>query len=169
MAKSTTGQSKLKGEHKEFVINKLALHCGVTEIAESLKIEFSVSVTPQNIEYYKREYEEEWRKRREYLNQHIAEIEPYADKVNRVKMRGDLIRDLDKNLWTEEPLIKNNVKVRDDDNNPIMIKGFPNHAAANKILDSIQKELEPDKLALTDPTGSISIIDLIKKANDNNE
>ena len=145
---------KLSGEHKEFVINKLALHCGVTEIAESLKIDFDIDITPQGISHYKREWEKEWRERRDFLNKHIAEIEPFADKVNRMKMRGDLVRDLNDNLWQEEPLIKNNRTIRDDDNNPIMIKGFPNHGTMNKLLDSMQKESEPDKLALTNPEGT---------------
>ena len=152
---------KLKGIHKDFIINKLALYCGVTEIAEALKVDFDIDITPQAIEYYKREYEKEWRAKREYFNKHIAEVEPFADKINRIKMRGDLIRDLDDNLWTEEPLIKGNVKIRDDDNNQIMIKGYPNHVSINRLLDSIQKETEPDKLALTTPDGRESFTGLI--------
>ena len=161
MADKKRTTPKLKGAHKDFIINKLALYCGVTEIAEALKAEFEVDVTPQAIEYYKREYEKEWRAKREYFNAHIAEVEPFADKINRIKMRGDLIRDLDDNLWTEEPLIKRNVMIRDDDGDPIMIKGFPNHVNVNRLLDSIQKELEPLKIAQTDPTGQKEATGLI--------
>lgn len=144
---------KLKGIHKDFIISKLALYCGVTEIAEALKAEFDINVTPQAVEYYKREYEQEWKDKRKYFNAHIAEVEPFADKINRIKMRGDLIRDLNDNLWTEEPLIKNNRTIRDDDNNPIMLKVSSNHVNINRLLDSIHKELEPSKIALTDPSG----------------
>lgn len=153
MANAIPKKFKLSGEHKDYVISKLALYCGTSEIAESLKIDFDVDITPQGVDYYKQNYEDEWRERRKYFNAHIAEVEPFAAKINRIKKRGDLIRDLDDNLWTEEPLIKNNVKIRDDDNNPIMIKGSPNHINVNRLLDSIHKELEPQKIAQTDPTG----------------
>lgn len=132
---------KLAGIHKEFIINKLALHCGTTEIAESLKTEFDIDITPQGIDYYKQNYEDEWRKRREYLNKHIAEVEPFADKVKRVQERGDLIRDIeDEGLWCIVPGKFGEYK-----------KG--NHGAINALLDSIQKELEPQKIAQTDPSG----------------
>lgn len=168
MANSTAKKYKLNGEHKEFVINKLALHCGVTEIAEALKSEFGVDVTPQNIAFYKKNYETEWRKQREYFNLNIAEIEPFADKANRVLQRGELIRDLMKHLWLEDVKIKNNVILRDGDNKIELFKLKGNHDVINKLLDSIHKELEPDKLALTDPSGNLSLIDLIKKANEGN-
>lgn len=161
MTEKKQTRPKLKGIHKDFIINRLALYCGVTEIAEALKVEFDIDVTPQAVEYYKREHGKEWKAKREYFNAHIAEVEPFADKINRIKMRGDLIRDLDDNLWTEEPMIKRNVIIRDDDNNPIMIKGFPNHVNVNRLLDSIQRELEPMKVAQTDPSGQKEAIGLI--------
>ena len=133
--------------------NQYRITCGTSEIAESLKIDFDVDITPQGVDYYKQNYEDEWKARRKYFNEHIAEVEPFADKINRIKKRGDLARDLDENLWQEEPLIKNNRTIRDDDNNPVMIKGFPNHININRLLDSIQRELEPLKVAQTDPTG----------------
>lgn len=141
MADSTNKKFKLDGEHKEYVINKLALHCGVTEIAESLKEEFGIDITPPGIAYYKREWEKEWRKQREYFNKHIAEIEPFADKSLRVQKRGDLIRNIvDKGLWYT-------IKTAFGEHN----KG--NHGAINDLLDSIHKELEPNKHAWTDPSG----------------
>ncbi len=153
MAKKESEKYKLSGKHKEFVINKLALHCGQTEIAEAVKDEFDIDVTKQCIDYYKREYEEEWRKKREYFNKHIAEIEPFADKSLRVQKRGELVRDLDENLWTETAMVKNDQVVYDKNDNPVMLKTFGNHEKINKLLDSIHKELDPDKLALVDPTG----------------
>ncbi len=141
MTKKKEEKFKLNGIHKEYVINRLALHCGLTEIAESLKIDFDVDVTPQAIEYYKREYEEEWREKRSYFNKHIAEIEPFADKAQRVQKRGDLIRDIEeKGLWYT--LITQFGKHE---------KG--NHGAINDLLDSIKKEIEPFKIAQTNPDG----------------
>lgn len=156
MAKKEDEKFKLDGEHKEFVINKLALHCGQTEIAEAVKVEFDIDITKQCVDYYKREYEKEWRKRREYLNKHIAEIEPFADKALRVKERGNLIRDIIENddLWQLDVAVKCKQIVRDNKNNPVLLKTRANHLVVNMLLDSIHKELEPGKLALTDPTGS---------------
>ncbi len=141
MTNSDEPKFKLKGEHKDFIISKLALHCGQTEIAAAVKDEFGIDMSKQNVDYYKRKYEKEWRKKRDYFNKHIAEIEPFADKSLRVQQRGDLIRDIvDKGLWYT-------VFGKFGDYE----KG--NHGAINDLLDSINKELEPRKLALTDPSG----------------
>ena len=156
MAEKKQTKFKLKGIHKDFIINKLALHCGLTEIADELKVEFDIDVTPQAIEYYKREYEKEWREKRAFFNKNIAEIEPFADKVLRVKERGNLIRDIIENddLWQLDVAVKCKQIVRDNKNNPVLLKTRANHLVVNMLLDSIHKELEPGKLALTDPTGS---------------
>lgn len=156
MPKTEEQKFKLDGEHKQFVINKLAMHCGQTEIVEAIKKEYDVVISVQGIDYYKKKYETEWREQRAYFNLNIAEIEPFADKANRVKARGDLIRDIEeKGLWYTVF-----GKFGDYD------KG--NHGAINDLLDSIHKELEPFKIAPTDPSGNLSLIDLIKKANETN-
>ena len=86
----------------------------------------------------------------------IAEIEPFADKANRVKQRGDLIRDIEeKGLWYTIVTKFGEHK-----------KG--NHGAINDLLDSIHRELEPFKIAPTDPSGNFSLIELIKRANETN-
>lgn len=145
MPKSDEQKFKLEGIHKEFILNKLALHCGQTEIVEAIKEEFGIEISVQGIDYYKREYEEEWRKKRDYFNKHIAEIEPFADKSLRVQKRGELIRNIEeKGLWYT-------IFGKFGDYE----KG--NHGAINDLLDSIHKELEPNKVAWTDPSGEYAV------------
>ena len=141
MPKKDSEKYKLSGEHKEFILNKLALHCGQTEIVKAIKANFNIDICVQGVDYYKREYEKEWREKRDYFNKHIAEIEPFADKSLRVQKRGDLIRDIiDKGLWYT-------VFGKFGDHE----KG--NHGAINDLLDSIKKEIEPFKIAQTNPDG----------------
>jgi hypothetical protein len=153
MAKSKQEKFKLDGIHKEYVINKLALYCGVTEIAESLKIEFDIDITPQGISHYKSEWEDEWKKRREFFNKHLIEIEPYANKAVRVKKLGDLIRDLDGDWWVENIAIKKNQIAYNKDGSPVKLKTNSNHLIVGKLLELIQHETEPRKVAHTNESG----------------
>ncbi|HEA19633.1 hypothetical protein LCGC14_1125860 [marine sediment metagenome] len=141
MPKKDSEKYKLDGIHKEYILNKLALHCGQTEIVKAIKTNFGIEISVQGIDYYKREYEKEWREKRSYFNKHIAEIEPFADKSLRVQKRGELIRDIeDEGLWYT-------VFGKFGDHK----KG--NHGAINDLLDSIKKEIEPFKIAQTNPDG----------------
>ena len=153
MKNSDGKKYKLSGEHKEFIINKLALHCGQAEIVEAIKEAYNIDISPQGVDHYKKNYERDWRARREYINKHIAEIEPFADKSLRVQQRGELIRDLVKHLWFEDVKMKGNTVIYDVDGRAERFKLKGNHDVINKLLDSIHKEIEPFKIAHTNSTG----------------
>ena len=74
------------------------------------------------------------------------EVLPVSDKAYRIKVRQNLINDLTENLWSEIAVVKNGKLVLDDDGEPKRIKVAPQHYLINKILDSIQNELDPIKV-----------------------
>ena len=67
---------------------------------------------------------------------------PIASKYYRIKLRQEMADDLIGNLWAEEPLVKRNAIIRDDENNIIMVKTKSYHTELNKILDSSKAEME---------------------------
>jgi hypothetical protein len=159
MLKKTTkiakNNYKLNGTQKALVIQMLADFKGNNEIIEYFKSEYDIDLTSAAITHYKHKNENDIIEVRKNLSERILAI-PIANKIFRVELRQKLVADImDKGLWYT---ITNKYGEHK--------KG--NHGAVNEILDSVKSELEPDKLALTDPSGNLSLIELIKKANESN-
>lgn len=140
------GRRKVTAEIKQFIINKFAIGAVPSDIAKDIEKEFGVKLAWSTLGGYKRRYVREIIEQREYFNNHVWEIEPFAQKVNRIKARGDLIRDLFKNLWEYELNVKHNTIVYDENNRPIVNKTKGRHGMINKLLDSIAAELEATKI-----------------------
>jgi hypothetical protein len=110
-----------------------------TEVVRELKETYDVKTTVQNVFYYQQKYPDEIEKhRKEYLAD--LKVIPIANKKVRLEERQKMVEDLKKNLWNEMP----------SKFGPYL---KANHAALNQILDSARQEMEPTKIAQTDPTG----------------
>lgn len=144
--------SKLKGDHKAILIQLLADFWCNDEILKHFKQEFNIEMSSANISFYRKNHEADIIQQRESLNERLLAI-PIANKFYRLEERQKLLDDLKKHLWYEDVKMKGNQIAYDSDGNPIVLKIKGNHNVANQILDSVHKELDPDKLALTDPTG----------------
>ena len=81
---------KLEHEHKELIILRLAEFVSWDKIVEELRKDYDVEITEHTIDYYARK-KEEIRKKREWLNTHLEDHIPLANKGLRIKM---LVRDL---------------------------------------------------------------------------
>lgn len=148
-----TGVNKLSGTHKDILIQLLADFYGNDEVIEYFKQEYNITMASGNVSFYRKSHEDDIIKKREKLNAKLLAI-PIANKFYRLEERQKLLDDIKKHLWYED--VKTNKKnevVYDKDDNPVVIKIKGNHNVANQIMDSVHKELDPDKLALTDPTG----------------
>ena len=151
---------KLKPEHKAILIQLLADFYGNVDVIEYLKKEFGIEITSGNISFYRKEHEADIIQQRESLNERLLAI-PIANKFYRLEERQKLLDDLMEHLWYEDVKMKGNQIAYDSDGNPIVIKIKGNHSVANQIMDSVHKELDPDKLSLTDPTGKNAIKGII--------
>lgn len=81
---------KLEHEHKELIITRLAEFVSWDKILEELHEGYNIEITEHTINYYSRK-KEEIRAKREYLNTHLEDHIPLANKTLRVQM---LERDL---------------------------------------------------------------------------
>ncbi len=143
---------KLNDYQKNLIIKLLGAYFTVQETVDVLRDKYEVELTYQAVYWYWRNRNDEILTARKDFDLKIDVI-PITSKINRLKERQMLIDDLKKHLWYEKPLLRNGNPVADDDGNPILLKLTGNHESINKVLDSAQKELEPSKIALTDPTG----------------
>ena len=146
------GANKLSSEHKIILIQLLADFYGNDEVIEYFKLEYDIEMVSSNVSFYRKNKEKEIIETRKKLNERLLAI-PIANKFYRLEHRQKLLDDLEDNLWYEDYKIKNNQIAYDGNGKPIMLKIKGNHGAANQIMDSVQKETEPDKLAFTDPSG----------------
>lgn len=160
-------KNKLTKEQKSILIQLLANFYGNNQLVEYFKQEYDTAVSSANISFYRKRYETEIIEVRKKLGDRLLAI-PIANKFYRLEERQKLLDDLKEHLWLEDVKMKNNQIAYDKDGNPIVLKLKGNHAIANQIMDSVKSELEPDKLALTDPSGNFSLIELIKRANETN-
>ena len=135
------GKKKLK-DHKSKVLMLLADFKGPTEIVDYFKSTHNIEVTLASITHYSNNYEDEIILLRETMMDRVLSI-PIASKYYRIKLRQEMADDLIGNLWAEEPLVKRNAIIRDDENNIIMVKTKSYHTELNKILDSSKAEMEP--------------------------
>jgi len=149
-------ENKLTGEHKAILIQLLADFYGNDEVIKYFKREFNIKMSSGNVSFYRKTHESDIIQQRESLNKRLLAI-PIANKFYRIEQRQKLVDDLFKNLWLEDVKMKGNQIAYDKDGNPKMVKIKGNHNVINKLLDSIQKELEPNKLSLTDPSGDKNI------------
>lgn len=149
MAKKGNTRHKLSDLHKEIIINMLAAFFEGHEIRKHLKEQFGVTVKAPTITYYKRQYVDEILEARREYNRFLG-VTPIANKTNRIRIRQNLVDDLlqEGNLWCHEQT-------------KFGMKKKGNHNHVNKILDSVQNELEPNKIAVTDPGGESSKLDEI--------
>lgn len=143
---------KLKPEHKTILIQLLADFYGNVDAIEYFKKEFDIEMTSGNISFYRKNHEADIIQQRESLNERLLAI-PIANKFYRLEERQKLLDDLMENLWYEDVKMKGNQIAYDSDGNPIVLKIKGNHGAANQIMDSVQKETEPFKIAPVTPDG----------------
>ena len=86
---------KLEHEHKEFIIYRLAEFISAPDIVKDLQDTFNITLTERSVHYYKAEYKEDIRKKREWLNTHLEQHIPLANKALRVKMLEKDLKFLD--------------------------------------------------------------------------
>ena len=77
---------KLKQEHKEFIIYRLAEFMSAPDIVKNLQDTFNITLTERSVHWYKAEHKDEIRAKRDWLNTHLEEHIPLANKGLRVKM-----------------------------------------------------------------------------------
>ncbi len=164
---SDTGINKLKKDQKVILIQLLANFYGNNQLIEYFKEEFGIKVTSSNISFYRKNHEAEIIDVRKKLGDRLLAI-PIANKFYRLEERQKLLDNIKKHLWCEVVKMKDGQIVLDEDGKQTVLRLKGNHAVANQIMDSVKAEVEPDRLALTDPSGNLSLIDLIKKANESN-
>ena len=146
------GANKLSCKQKDILIQLLADFYGNDEAIEYFKREYNIKMTSGNISFYRKTHEDKIIETRKKLGDRLLAI-PIANKFYRLEERQKLLDDLKKHLWYEDIKMKGNQIAYDKDNNPIVLKIKGNHGVANQIMDSVQKETEPFKIAPTDPTG----------------
>lgn len=136
---------KLSDHQKQVVIRMLGAYCSPREIKEYLQSEYEVTLNDSTITFYKKQRRKEILKAREgFLND--IEVLPVSDKAYRIKQRQDLVNDLRANLWAEVAVIRDGKLMLDKNGKPKKVKTSPQHFLINKILDSIQNELDPIKI-----------------------
>jgi len=146
MAKSKI-KNKLDAEHKELIVKMLAAYYAPKEIIKYLNDNYGIKIDPSNVTYYKNNKREDIREaRKNFLND--LEILPVSDKAHRILERQNLIKDLKKRLWNPIYSAKTGE----------IIKYEGVHHIINKILDSVQNELEPIKHSLTDIKGKEDLL-----------
>jgi len=152
----TSPAHKLDGEMKALVFNMLAAYFKPNEVVDVLKEEHGIDISIQNIHYHKKQHHEEIMKLRDEFNAKIESI-PITDKICRLQIRYTLVKDLIRNLWTERPVVdKGGNLVKNKKGEVVFYKTQGQHGEINRILDSIQKELEPSRVALTNAEGKES-------------
>lgn len=144
--------SKLTERQKSIVISLLGAYFSRNEVVAIFKEEYDIELSYQAVDWYWHNKQDEIKAKREKFDDENEPL-PITKKKYRLSVRQKLVNDLIKHLWYEKPLMQRGMPVADDDGNAIVLKLFGNHDAINKILDSAQKELEPSKIALTDPSG----------------
>jgi hypothetical protein len=153
--------NKLADLHKQLIIQMLGAWCSNAETTEHIKAEFGICVTTQNVQYYRNQRKAEIEEAREEFKKNL-EIIPIANKAKRIEIRQRLVDNLLTHLWLEIPAEK-----RSGGKTLEWIKEKGNHSLINQILDSVKAEMEPYKMALTDPSGQGSIILLPEREEDN--
>ena len=143
---------KLNDYQKNLVIKLLGAYFTVQETVDILKDKYEISLTYQGVYWYWQKRNNEILASRKDFDSKIDVI-PITDKINRLKERQMLVDDLKKHLWSEVAVYRDGKLMLDKKGEPIAVRVSPKHESINKILDSAQKELEPSKIALTDPTG----------------
>jgi len=143
---------KLNDYQKNLIIKLLGAYFTVQETVDILRDKYEIKLTYQAVYWYWRNRNDEILAARKDFNLKIDVI-PITNKINRLKERQVLVDDLKKNLWSEVAVYRDGKLMLDKKGDPISIKISPKHESINKLLDSAQKELEPSKVALTDPTG----------------
>lgn len=94
-------RQKLNEIQRGFVKRCLASGFGPCVTAEFVKDEFGVEISPQNVDYYRRQYTDEIAALREQLSRDILAI-PFANKLNRVALLDKLVgKHLKSRRWTE--------------------------------------------------------------------
>lgn len=147
-----TGVNKLSGTHKDILIQLLADFYGNDEVIEYFKQEHNITMASGNVSFYRKNHEKDIIKKRKSFNKRLLAI-PIANKFYRLEERQKLLDDLKNNLWCEVVKMKDGQVVLDEKGNQTVFRLKGNHGIANQIMDSVQKETEPQKLSLTDPSG----------------
>ena len=135
---------KLSGQQKALVVKLLGAYFTVTETLEILLKDYDIELTYAAVYWYWKHHQDEIKQQRNLFDDKV-EVLPITDKIYRLYQRQYLIDDLRKHLWYEKPLLRHGKPVADKDGKPIVLKLTGNHESINKILDSAQKELEPQK------------------------
>lgn len=130
---------KLKAQHKRDIVNMLAMFESAPDIVQYLKDEYGVEVSERAVRYYNHKRQAEIRELRLQFSLELQTI-PVANKFARIQIRQNLVNNLLRHLWLDDPKIYEGKIVTDDDGNPVIVKKG-NHDVINKILDSISKEL----------------------------
>ena len=147
-----TAAPKLSGQQKALVIKLLGSYFTVTETIEILKNEYDIELTYGAVYWYWKHHHPAILEEREKFDKDV-EILPITQKKYRLATRQKLVKVLEKHLWREKPLMRAGKMVVDKNGNAKIYKLTGNHVVINKLLDSAQKEMEPMKVELTDPTG----------------
>lgn len=86
---------KLQHEHKELIILRLAEFVQTPEIVKELAQTYQIEITERGVLWYSANRKEDIRKKREWLNTHLEDHIPLANKTLRVKMLAKDLRSLE--------------------------------------------------------------------------
>ena len=148
MTKSKDLYQKVPHDIKALIYYMFALWYKPKEVINELKKEHDFDLSYDLAYYYLTKHEKEWMQIRYSIEEDPKRYLKLANKFCRLEEREKLVNDLKENLWEEIPLVINNVQIYDKDNNKVMVKSRAKHDMINKLLDSIQKEQDPNKMSL---------------------
>lgn len=149
---------KLTAELQQLVIQMLGRWSHPWEVIRFLKIEYNVDIKHATISYYKKRYADDIAKVGEDYMKQIAQECPVSQKAYRLKMIQRAVDD----IMVSTPSGKNKFKDK------LWIKSSngprPMHDALVKLLTSAREEMEPRKVALTDPKGEVDALGELSRA-----
>jgi hypothetical protein len=147
---SSDHSNKLSAEHKAVVIKLLGSFETPSKVAAYIFEKYNIGVSVQNVSAYANRYPDEIKSVREKFLSDM-ELLPIVSKGYRIKIRQNLVFDImgnpnkdfaDDKLWLEEANTAG-----------VVIRRRGNHSIVNDLLDSVRDELEPRRVALTNPNG----------------
>lgn len=143
-----TTHTKLRKKHKDYIVQRLAAFDAAVDIVEGLQSEFSVSVTRQNVQFYKKKRKNEIEVVRERLRADVMTNHPLANRFKRIGELEELYKDLKENIWIEKYLMRSGKIQVDENGKPKVMKLEGQHDVMRKILETIAREVEPLRIEI---------------------
>lgn len=143
---------KLNDREKSILISLLGAYYSRVEVVGIFKEQYDITISYPGVDWYWQNKQEEIKAARQRFDDENEPL-PIVNKKYRLAVRQKLVEDLNKNLWSEVAVYRDGKVQVDDKGKPTLVKVQGKHDTINKLLDSAQKELEPQKVAMTNPGG----------------